>query len=54
MKLTDPFGVTIHPPEFNAIVDNYRRSGSWWIDVNICGEEKTNDFITSDVSKALL
>lgn len=50
IKLTDPYGVTIHTAEFNAIVNNYRRSGSWYINVEILGEENTNDFISSDVS----
>lgn len=50
VKLTDPYGVTMHKTEFNAIVKNYHRSGSWWININILGGEETSDLITSSVS----
>lgn len=56
IKLSDPFGVTIHNSEFIDIVNNYYRSGSWYINIDIIGDENQSggDLITSMVNITLL
>lgn len=51
VKLTDPFGITIRDGEFARIVNNYYRSGSWYINIVVIGEENTSavGLITSSV-----
>lgn len=52
IKLTDPFGVTIRSSEFYDIVSNYYRSGTWYININVAGDENTSSgfLITSSVN----
>lgn len=54
VKLTDPYGVTIRVSEFNTIVNNYYRSGSWWVNIHIASDETNlrNDLITKMVNIA--
>lgn len=53
VKLSDPFGVTIRSSEFGDIVGNYYRSGSWYINITVSGNENNssdNCLITSSVN----
>lgn len=52
IKLTDSFGITIRSGEFEDIVGNYYHSGTWFININVSGDENTHcdTLITSSVN----